>query len=171
MVYKTNDEIELIRESSLLVCKTLAELSKHIREGQTGNQLDKIAEEFIRDHGATPGFKGYRGFPATLCISVNEQVVHGLPNDRPFESTDIISVDCGVVKNGFYGDVAYTFIGKDANSAVTQTLPGHQRVSLSGHCRSKRGQKGRGHWFCHSEPRRSETQVWSCTRVGRSWLG
>ena len=93
-------------------------MSKHIREGQTGNQLDKIAEEFIRDHGAVPGFKGYRGFPATLCISVNEQVVHGLPNDRPFESTDIFSVDCGVLMNGFYGDVAFTFIGKDADPDV-----------------------------------------------------
>lgn len=118
MVFKTNDEIELIRESSLLVCKTLAELSKHITQGQTGNKLDKIAEEFIRDHGAMPGFKGYRGFPASLCISVNEQVVHGLPSDRPFESTDIISVDCGVLMNGFYGDVAFTFIGKDANAEV-----------------------------------------------------
>lgn len=118
MVYKTKEEIELIRESSLLVCKTLAELSKHIKQGQTGLTLDKIAEEFIRDNGGVPGFKGYRGFPATLCISVNEQVVHGLPSDRPIENTDIISIDCGVVKNGFYGDVAYTFLLKDVSDEV-----------------------------------------------------
>ncbi len=118
MIYKTKDEIEIIRESSLLVCKTLAELSKNIKPGITGKQIDKIAEEFIRDHGAVPGFKGYRGFPASLCISVNEQVVHGLPSDKPFETTDIISIDCGVLKNGFYGDVAYTFILKDASQNV-----------------------------------------------------
>ncbi|MBK8700436.1 MAG: type I methionyl aminopeptidase [Saprospiraceae bacterium] len=118
MIYKTNDDIELIRESSLLVCRTLAELSGHIKPGQTGLALDKIAEEYIRDHGAVPGFKGYRGFPGTLCISVNEQVVHGLPTDRPFESTDIISVDCGVLKNSFYGDVAFTFILKDVDPRV-----------------------------------------------------
>ena len=120
MIYKTNDEIELIRESSLLVCKTLAELSKHLKPGQTGLAIDKIAEEFIRDNGAVPGFKGYKGFPATLCISVNEQVVHGLPSDRPFESTDIISIDCGVLKNGFYGDVAFTFIFKDVSPKVIE---------------------------------------------------
>lgn len=118
MIYKTKEEIELIRESSLMVCKTLAELSKHIKPGQTGLVLDKIAEEFIRDNGGLPGFKDYRGFPATLCISVNEQVVHGLPSNKPFENTDIISIDCGVLMNGFYGDVAYTFLLKEASESV-----------------------------------------------------
>lgn len=118
MIYKTNEEIEIIKESSILVCKTLAELAKHIKPGVTGLELDKIAEEFILDHDAKPGFKGYRNFPKTLCISVNEQVVHGIPSQRPFEMTDIVSIDCGVLKNGFYGDVAYTFIFKDVSSEV-----------------------------------------------------
>jgi methionyl aminopeptidase len=110
MVYlKTEEEIELIRESSLLVGKTLAELAKIIEPGVTALQLDEVAESFIRDHGGVPGFKGYNDFPNTLCTSVNQQVVHGIPSDRPLENGDIISVDCGVLKNGFYGDVAYTF--------------------------------------------------------------
>ncbi len=118
MIYKTKEEIELIRESSLLVCKTLAELSNHIKPGQNGLVLDKIADEFIRDNGGIPGFKGYRGFPATLCISVNEQVVHGLPTVKPFENTDVISIDCGVIKNGFFGDVAYTFLLREVSENV-----------------------------------------------------
>ena len=107
--YKTNEEIELIKESSLLVGKTLAEVAKIVKPGVTSLELDKVAEEFIRDNNAEPGFKGYNGFPNTLCTSINEAVVHGIPNDKPLENGDIISVDCGVIKNGFYGDVAYTF--------------------------------------------------------------
>lgn len=117
MIYfKTNEEIELIRESSLLVGKTLAEVAKLIKPGITTLELDKVAEEFIRDSGAIPGFKGYGGFPNTLCASRNEGVVHGVPNDYPLEEGDIISLDCGVIKNGFYGDSAYTFkIGMVSN--------------------------------------------------------
>ncbi len=107
--YKTEEEIELLRESSLLVGKTLAEVAKHIKPGVETIVLDKIAEEFIRDNGAVPGFKGYKGFPKTLCISINEQVVHGIPCERIIQNGDIVSVDCGVKKNGFYGDSAYTF--------------------------------------------------------------
>ncbi|TAH19258.1 MAG: type I methionyl aminopeptidase [Cytophagales bacterium] len=113
--YKTKDEIEAIRESSLLVSKTLGLVASHIRAGVTTAYLDKIAEEFIRDNKGVPAFKGYEGgpdsppFPATLCMSLNEQVVHGFPNDRELQDGDILSVDCGVVKNGFYGDHAYTF--------------------------------------------------------------
>ncbi|MCP4552238.1 MAG: type I methionyl aminopeptidase [Bacteroidetes bacterium] len=107
--YKTNDEIELIRESSLLVGKTLAEVAKLIKPGIDTIKLDKIAEEFIRDHNAIPGFKGYGGFPNTLCMSVNEQVVHGIPSKKKLKDGDIVSIDCGVVLNGFYGDSAYTF--------------------------------------------------------------
>jgi len=125
MVYlKTEEEIELIRESSLLVGKTLAELAKIIEPGVTPLQLDEVAESFIKDHGGIPGFKGYNDFPNTLCTSINEQVVHGIPSDRPLENGDIISVDCGVVKNGFYGDVAYTFeVGevKEEVRALLQT--------------------------------------------------
>ena len=106
---KTDEEVELIRESSLLVGRTLAEVAKHIKPGATTLQLDAIAEEFIRDNGAEPGFKGYGGFPNTLCASLNEAVVHGIPNDRPLENGDVISLDCGVLKNEFYGDSAYTF--------------------------------------------------------------
>jgi methionyl aminopeptidase len=106
---KTDEEVELIRESSLLVGRTLAEVAALVKPGATTLQLDAIAEEFIRDNGAEPGFKGYGGFPNTLCTSLNEAVVHGIPNDRPLESGDVISIDCGVLKNEFYGDSAYTF--------------------------------------------------------------
>ena len=106
---KTEEEVELIRESSLLVGRTLAEVAALIKPGVTTLQLDTIAEEFIRDNGAEPGFKGYGGFPNTLCASLNEAVVHGIPNNRPLESGDVISLDCGVLKNEFYGDSAYTF--------------------------------------------------------------
>ncbi len=106
---KTKEEIELIKESSLLVGKTLAEVAKHLKPGIKTIVLDKLAEEFIRDNGAVPGFKGYNGFPFTLCISINEQVVHGFPSERELKEGDIVSVDCGTLKNGFYGDSAYTF--------------------------------------------------------------
>jgi methionyl aminopeptidase len=109
ILIKTEEEIELIRESSLLVGKTLAEVAKHIRPGIETIVLDTIAEEFIRDHGAEPGFKGYNGFPFTLCMSPNEQVVHGFPGKQILLEGDIVSIDCGVFKNGFYGDSAYTF--------------------------------------------------------------
>ena len=98
---KTDEEVELIRESSLLVGRTLAEVAALIKPGVTTLQLDAIAEEFIRDNGAEPGFKGYGEFPNTLCASLNEAVVHGIPNDRPLQDGDIISLDCGVLKNGF----------------------------------------------------------------------
>ena len=94
--YKTRDEIELIRKSSLFVGKTLAEVAKRVKPGVTTLELDKVAEEFIRDNGASPSFKGYGGFPNSLCTSVNEAVVHGIPNDIPLEEGDIVSVDCGV---------------------------------------------------------------------------
>ena len=106
---KTDEEVELLRESSLLVGKTLAAVADRIEPGVTTLQLDAVAEEFIRDHGGEPGFKGYGGFPNSLCTSVNEAVVHGIPNDKPLVDGDIVSVDCGVLKNEFYGDSAYTF--------------------------------------------------------------
>jgi len=107
--YKTREEIELIRESAQLVSRTLGIIAGIIGPGVSTLDLDKIAEEFIRDHGAVPGFLGLYDFSNSLCTSVNEQVVHGIPNDRPLESGDIVSVDCGVLKNGFYGDHAWTF--------------------------------------------------------------
>ncbi|PLX02662.1 MAG: type I methionyl aminopeptidase [Marinilabiliales bacterium] len=110
MIYlKTDEEIEIQRQSSLLVGKTLAEIAKVIKPGIKTIELDAIAEEFIRDHGAVPGFKGYGGFPGSLCISVNDEVVHGIPGDRIINDGDIVSIDCGTFMNGFYGDSAYTF--------------------------------------------------------------
>lgn len=106
---KSREEIEMMRESALIVSKTLGEIAKLIKPGISTLELDKIAEEFIRDHGAVPGFLGLYDFPNTLCMSPNEQVVHGIPNDQPLKEGDIISVDCGALKNGFYGDHAYTF--------------------------------------------------------------
>ena len=107
--YKSPEEIELIRESSLLVSKTLAEVAKIIVPGVTTLALDKLAFEFIKDHGAIPAFLNYGGFPNSLCISPNEEVVHGIPSDYIIKDGDLISVDCGVIKNNFFGDSAYTF--------------------------------------------------------------
>jgi methionyl aminopeptidase len=110
MLYlKTDEEVGLLRESNMLVSRTLAEIARHIQPGITTLYLDKIAEEFIRDHSAVPAFKGYGGFPNTLCTSVNDEVVHGIPSDYALKEGDIISVDCGVILNGWYGDGAYTF--------------------------------------------------------------
>ncbi len=109
LTLKTEEEIEIIKYSSLLVGETLAEVARYLKPGVNTATLDKVAETYIRDHGAVPGFKGYRGFPATLCISVNDEVVHGIPGKREIREGDIVSVDCGVLKNGFYGDSAYTF--------------------------------------------------------------
>ncbi|HMS51809.1 MAG TPA: type I methionyl aminopeptidase [Chitinophagales bacterium] len=120
--YKTNDEIELIRQSCLLVGKTHAALVPFIKPGVTTKRLDVLAEEFIRDNQAIPGFKGYNGFPATLCISVNDAVVHGLPSDYQLGEEDVISIDCGVLANGFYGDSAYTYCFKAVSTEVVKLL-------------------------------------------------
>jgi methionyl aminopeptidase len=107
--YKSAEEIELIRISSLMVSRTHAAVVPYIKPGVTTAKLDAIAEEFIRDNGGQPAFKGYRGFPATLCISVNEEVVHGIPSDRIVKEGDVLSVDCGVKKDGYFGDSAFTY--------------------------------------------------------------
>ncbi|WEK19867.1 MAG: type I methionyl aminopeptidase [Candidatus Pedobacter colombiensis] len=107
--YKSKEEVELIRESSLLVSKTLAEVAKVIGPGVSTQKLNDLAETFIKDHGAIPAFLNYNGFPYSLCISPNEQVVHGFPGDYVIQEGDLISVDCGVIKNNFFGDSAYTF--------------------------------------------------------------
>ena len=120
---KTEEEIELLRESNLLVGMTLGEVAKHIRPGISTLELDKVAEEFIRSHGAVPGFLGYGGFPNTLCISVNEEVVHGIPSaKRILQEGDVVSVDCGTLKNGFYGDSAYTFEVGEVEEDVKKLL-------------------------------------------------
>lgn len=123
MIYlKTDEEIELLRESNLLVSKTHAEVAKRIEPGVTTLELDRIAEEFIRDHNAEPAFLGYGGFPNTLCMSVNDMVVHGIPSDYRLKEGDIVSVDCGVKKNGFFGDSAYTFTVGEVDESVKKLL-------------------------------------------------
>lgn len=109
IVVKTREEIELMRESALIVSKTLGMLAKEVKPGVTTKQLDKLAEDFIRAQDALPGFLGLYDCPSTLLCSVNEAVVHGLPTDVPLKDGDIVSIDCGALKNGFYGDHAYTF--------------------------------------------------------------
>ncbi|MBN1788918.1 MAG: type I methionyl aminopeptidase [Bacteroidales bacterium] len=107
--FKTAEEVELLRASNLLVSRTLAEVAKHIAPGVTTLELDRVAEEFIRDNHALPGFLGYKGYPKTLCTSVNQQVVHGIPSGYRLKEGDIVSVDCGALYQGYYGDSAYTF--------------------------------------------------------------
>ena len=127
MIYlKTDEEIELMRESNRLVGMTLGELSKHIQPGVTGLQLDKIADEFIRDHGAVPSFLGYGGFPNSITTSVNENVVHGIPNNTPLQEGDVISIDCGTSLNGYSGDSAYTFCVGEVEEKTKELL----RVTL-----------------------------------------
>jgi len=123
MIYlKTDEEIELMRVANHLVSSVLAEVAKQIRPGVTTLHLDKMAEEFIRDHGAIPLFKGYKGFPNALCISTNDQVVHGIPGDYQLKNGDIVSVDCGVKLNGYCGDSAYTFEVGEVTHEVKKLL-------------------------------------------------
>ena len=119
---KSEEEIELIRNSSLLVGKTLAEVANHLKPGVTTRFLDKIAEDYIRANDAIPGFKNYRGFSGTLCVSVNDQVVHGIPGNREIVDGDIVSVDCGAIMSGYYGDSAYTFAVGDVSKETLQLL-------------------------------------------------
>mgnify|MGYP003593403239 FL=1 len=106
---KTEEEIELLHENGLLVSKTLAEVGKYVAPGVTTNKLNEVAETFIRDHGAIPSFLGFEGFPAALCLSVNDVVVHGFPSDYVLKEGDVVSVDCGTLYKGYNGDSAYTF--------------------------------------------------------------
>lgn len=120
--YKSKAEIELMRESALLVSETLAIVAAAIKPGVTTMQLDKLAAEFIQDNKAIPSFKGYHGFPFTCCISVNDAVVHGFPTNDELKSGDVVSVDTGVVKNGFHGDSAYTFAVGEVSEDVQKLL-------------------------------------------------
>lgn len=122
IVYKTAAEIAIMREAAQVVSRTLGEVAKLIRPGMTSNQLDQVAEDYIRSQNAIPGFKGLYGCPSTLLVSVNEAVVHGLPTDRPFEEGDIISVDCGAIYKGYYGDHAYTFAVGEISEEKKQLL-------------------------------------------------
>lgn len=119
---KSREEIELMRQSAQLVSKTLGMLAAEISPGITTLYLDNLAEIFIRDHKAIPGFLGLYDFPNTLCMSVNEQVVHGIPNNKPLVEGDIVSIDCGVLQNGYYGDHAYTFAVGEIAPEIQQLL-------------------------------------------------
>ena len=132
MFVKTDEEIELLRQNNLLVSRTLAEMAKIIRPGITTQKLDHIAEEFIRDHDAVPGFKGYNGFPHTLCTSVNNEVVHGFPSRYRLREGDIVSIDCGVLKNGFYGDSAFTFAVGTVKPEVQHLIQVTRQALLNG---------------------------------------
>ena len=124
MIYlKTDEEIELMREANQLVARTHGELAKHIKPGVTTLFLDQIAETFIRDHGATPAFLGFKGFPNSICTSINDQVVHGIPSEKvTLQEGDIISIDCGTVLNGFVGDSAYTYCVGEVSEEIKQLL-------------------------------------------------
>ena len=119
---KTEEEIALMRENGILVSKALAEVGKRIAPGVTTNELNRVAETFIRDNGAIPSFLGYDGFPAALCMSVNDVVVHGFPSDRPLEEGDIVSVDCGTFYKGYNGDSAYTFAVGEIDAQTKKLL-------------------------------------------------
>ena len=122
LILKSREEIELIRESATLVSKTLGMLASEISPGTTTLKLDKLAETFIRDNHALPGFLGLYDFPNTLCVSPNSHVVHGIPNNEPLREGDILSIDCGVLKNGFYGDHAFTFCIGEIDSKTKKLL-------------------------------------------------
>lgn len=122
VVYKTEDDIELIKEGALILGQAHGEVARQVKEGVTTLQLDKIAEEFIFDHGGSPSFKGYNGFKHSLCISLNSEVVHGIPNNYTLQSGDIVSIDCGVFFRGFHSDSAYTHSIGNVSLEVTNLL-------------------------------------------------
>jgi len=122
IIAKNLEEIELMREAALVVSRTLGMLASEVKPGVTTLYLDKLAEDFIREQGAIPGFLGLYDFPNTLCMSPNEQVVHGIPNETPLKEGDIISIDCGAIKNQFYGDHAYTFAVGEITSEIEKLL-------------------------------------------------
>ena len=142
MIYlKTDEEIELLRENNLLVSRALAEVGRHIRPGVTTLFLNNIAEEFIRDNGAEPAFLGYQGYPASACISVNEQVVHGIPSDRVIEEGDIVSVDLGTFLKGFVGDSAYTFAVGEVSDEARKLLEVTKEALYKGAAQAKAGNR------------------------------
>ena len=138
---KTSEEIALMRESAQLVSKTLGMLASEIKPGISSLKLDSLAEKFIRDHGAVPGFLGLYGFPNTLCTSLNQQVVHGIPNETPLQEGDIISIDCGALMNGFYGDQAYTFMVGEVDEKVKNLIEVTKECLIKGIEQAKAGNR------------------------------
>jgi methionyl aminopeptidase len=143
MIYlKTEEEIELLRENNILVSKTLAEVGRHLKPGVTTKQLDKIADEFIRSHGATPAFLGYQGYPASITVSVNEQVVHGIPSDNiVIREGDIVSVDVGTFMKGFVGDSAYTFAVGEVSAEARRLMEVTKEALYRGTAQAKAGNR------------------------------
>ncbi|MDE5637277.1 MAG: type I methionyl aminopeptidase [Alistipes sp.] len=143
MIYlKTDEEIELLRENNILVSRTLAEVGRRIAPGVTTKQLDTLAEEFIRSHGAVPAFLGYMGYPASLCISVNDRVVHGIPSDKcVLKEGDIVSVDCGTFLKGFVGDSAYTFAVGEVSDEARQLMEVTKEALYKGTAQAKAGNR------------------------------
>ena len=142
MIYlKTPQEIELLRENNILVSRALAEVGRHVKAGITTKELNDIAEKFIRDNGAVPGFLGYQGYPASACISVNEQVVHGIPSDYVIKDGDIVSVDLGTIMKGFVGDSAYTFAVGAVSDEVRQLLDVTKEALRRGAAQAKAGNR------------------------------
>jgi methionyl aminopeptidase len=138
---KTDEEIEILRENALLVSRTLAEVAKYINPGVSTMEIDGVAEQFIRDHGAKPGFLGYNGFPNTLCISVNSVVVHGIPSGYRLEEGDIVSVDCGTKMKGYYGDSAYTFAVGRVSPAAEMLLKATKESLYKGIAQAVQGNR------------------------------
>ena len=138
---KTDEEIEILRENNILVSRTLAEVGRHIRPGVTTRELDKIAEDFIRANGAVPACLGYEGYPAATCISVNEQVVHGIPSDRVIEEGDLVSVDLCTLLKGFVGDPAYTFAVGEVGEEARRLLAVTKEALYKGTAQAKAGNR------------------------------
>jgi len=122
MKHRSDEEIELIKQSSLLVGKAIAAVAEKLRPGITTESMDEVADEFIRSHGGIPAFKGFKKFPASICVSINAQVVHGIPGKYELKEGDVVSVDCGVLMNSFYGDSAYTFLVGEGDEKVKRLL-------------------------------------------------
>ncbi|MEO1654083.1 MAG: type I methionyl aminopeptidase [Bacteroidota bacterium] len=139
--YKTKEEIELIRQSGLVLGKAHGEVAKHVKPGIKTRDLDKIAEEYIRDHGGVPSFKGYKKFPGSLCISVNEAVVHGIPGEYELKDGDLISIDCGVCLNGYHSDSAYTYAVGNISSEAEQLLKVTKEALYEGIASAKAGSR------------------------------
>ena len=166
---KSEDEIALIRESSLLVGKTLAEVASLIKPGVTPLELDKRAFEFISDHKAIPGFLNFNGFPNSLCISRNEAVVHGIPDNKPLIDGDILSVDCGVLMNGFYGDSAYTFAVGEVSEEVQRLLDTTKRSLYKGIEQAIAGNRV-GDIGSAVQEEAESAWIRCCSRTGRPWF-
>jgi len=142
MVYlRDRQEIDAIRAAARLVARTLEMLGREVRPGVTTAELDRLAEAFIRDHGARPAFKGYRGFPASICPSVNEEVVHAIPGPRALREGDLIGIDVGVEKDGFFGDAAFTFPVGEVDAGAKRLLEVTREALMMGIAQAKAGQR------------------------------